>query len=57
MWYIDMIDTKHHDITLDTYSFKTKKEAVEFKKAIEHYKEKGIEYYLYDEEEHKRIIE
>lgn len=56
MWYIDMIDLKHDDITLDTYEFKIKKEAVEFKKSIEAYKEKDVEYYLYDEEE-KKLME
>lgn len=56
MWYIDMIDLKHDNITLETHEFKTKEEAIEFKKGRESYNEKDIEYYLYDEEE-KKIME
>lgn len=56
MWYIDMIDLKNNDITLLTYEFNTKKEAIYFKKHLESYKEKDIEYYLYDEEE-KKLME
>lgn len=54
MWYLDMINLKN-DFTLETHEFKTKEEAIEFKKGREHYNEKDIEYYLYDEEEKKRM--